>query len=62
MTGPDPIGIVEAENPRDEVVESRVKIEEVADNGNDDESLRSEVSRASLSLEQEVRRSGRTMC
>ena len=44
---------------REDRVESRVKIEEVKEG--DDESVRSEVSRALSSLEQEVRRSGRSV-
>ena len=38
--------VIEAKNPRDEIAEQRVKIEEVVDNDKDDESIRSEVARA----------------
>ena len=51
--------MIEADFPREEAVEPRVKIEEVKeDNG---VYVRSEVSKTLLSLEQEVRRSGRTV-
>ena len=61
MTGFDPLVVIEADNPRDEVVEQQVKIEEVMDNDKDAKSVRSEVSRALSSLEQEVPRSDRTV-
>ena len=41
--------MIEADFPREEAVEPRVKIEEVKEG--DDESVRSEVSRASSNLE-----------
>ena len=44
---------------RDEVVEQCVKIKEIKED--DNKSVRSEMSRALLSLEQEVRRSGRSV-
>ena len=53
--------MIEANYPRDKVVEQRVKIEEVKDGDKEDKHVRSEVARASSSLEQEVRRSGRTV-
>ena len=58
----DPHVLIEAKSPRDEVVEQCVKIEEVVDDYNDNEAVRSEVPKASLSLEHEVRRAGRSMC
>ena len=57
VTGFDPPIVIEAGFPREEAVEPCVKIEEVKEG--DDESIRSEVSRASSSLKQEVCRSGR---
>merc|ERR1712153_4763 len=58
LTGQDPLVVIEADFPREEIVqpeEPRVKIEE------DDASVSSEASKASSSLEQVVRRSGRTV-
>jgi hypothetical protein len=57
VTNLDPIVVIEADSASDEVVETQVKLESPGD----DESVSSEVSRASSSLEQEVRRSGRTV-
>ena len=51
--------MIEAAFPREDAAEPRVKIEEVKED--DDVSVKSEVSKASSSLEQEVRRSGRTV-
>ena len=51
VTGLDPLIVIEAKNPRDEVMEQRVKIEEAVDDDTNDESIRSEVSRALSSLE-----------
>ena len=59
ITGLDPLVVIEADFPREERVEPRVKIEEVKED--DDESVTSEVSKASSSLEQVVSRSGRTV-
>ena len=58
----DPHVLIEAKSPRDEVVEQCVKIEEVVDDYTDHEAVRSEVPRASLSLEHETHRAGRPMC
>ena len=60
LTGQNPLVVIEADFPREEIVqpeEPRVKIEEIKD----DASVSSEVSKASSSLEQVVRRSGRTV-
>ena len=57
----DPIVAIETENPRDEVVDTQIKIEKVVDDVRDDESFMCEVSKALSSLEQEVRRLGRTV-
>ena len=59
VTGLDPLVVIEADLLREEAVEPRVKIEEVKEDN--DVSVRSEVSKASPSLEQEVCRSGRTV-
>ena len=56
----DPLVAIEANYPRDEIMEQRVNIEEVKED--DNKSGRSKVSRALLSLEKEVHRSGRSMC
>ena len=62
LTGQDPLVVIEADFSREERVqpeEPRIKIEEVKDQ--DDASVSLEVSKASSSLEQVVRRSGRTV-
>ena len=53
--------MIVADYPRDEVVEQDIKIEEVKRGDKDGEPVRSEVSRLSLSLDQEVRRSSRSV-
>jgi len=52
VTGVDPLVVIGADYARDEVMEQRVKIEEVKED--DDGSVRLEVSRAFSNLEQEV--------
>ena len=62
LTGQDPLVVIEAHFPREERVqpeEPHIKIEEVKDQ--DDVSVSSEVLKVSSSLEQVVRRSGRTV-
>ena len=54
--------MIKADYPRDEVVEQRVEIDEVKEDDKDNHLFRSEVSRAASSLEQEVLRSGRSVC
>ena len=59
ITGLDPLVMLEADFPREDAVEPRVKIEEVTED--DDMSVKFEVPKASSSLEQEVHRSGRIL-
>ena len=59
ITGLDPLVVIEADFWREEAVEPCVKIEEVKEDN--DKYVRSEVSRALSSLEQEVCRSGRSV-
>ena len=59
ITGLDPLVVIEADFPREDTVEPRVKIEEIKKD--DDVSVKSEVSKTSSSLEHEVCRSGRTI-
>ena len=61
VTDSDPVVVVEAKNSCDEVVYTHIKIEEVVEDVRDDKSVRSVVSRAPSSLEQEVLRSIRTV-
>ena len=55
----NPLVVIKEDCPRDEAAEQCVKIEEVKADDKDNASVRSEVSRASLSLEQEICRSSR---
>ena len=50
VTGLDLLVVIEADYPRNKVVEQRVKIEKAKDDNKDDESIRFEVSKASSSL------------
>ena len=66
ITGLDPLVVIEADFSREDVVEPCVKFEEVKEDIEEvkeggDVSIKLEVSRAALNLEQEVRRSGRTV-
>ena len=54
--------MIEADFPRDESTEQDIKIMEVKEGDKDNTSVRSEVPRALSILEQEVRRSGRSVC
>ena len=62
VTRLNPLVVIKANYPRDKVVAQHVKIVEVKEDDKDSEPVRSEVSRALPSLEQEVHRSGRSMC
>ena len=57
----DQLVVIEADYPRDEVVEQRVEIDEVKEDDKDNNLIRSEMSRAASSIEQEVQRSGRSV-
>ena len=53
FTNLDSILVIEADSPRDEDVDTQIKIEPVVEGVNGDVSVKSEVSRALSSLEQE---------
>ena len=53
MANLDRIVVIEADSPRDEVLNTQIKMKQVKDGVNDDVSVRFEVSRVSSSLEQE---------